>query len=65
MKMLRFDPSGAIHPEYGVTGEQLKALYPRLIALRQELVEAAPASPLEDCAGTASTSSCRSAIRRG
>lgn len=40
--MLRFDPSGAVHPEYGVTGEQLKAIYPRLSALRYELIEAEP-----------------------
>lgn len=40
LKMLRFDPSGAIHPEYGVTDEQLQSLYPRLLELRQELIEA-------------------------
>ncbi|HBJ35831.1 MAG TPA: glucose-6-phosphate isomerase, partial [Planctomycetaceae bacterium] len=39
MKMLRFDPSGSINAEFGVTNDQLKALYPRLMELRQEMVE--------------------------
>ena len=40
--MLRFDPSGAIDPDYGVTREQLEAIYPRMMALRQELIEPGP-----------------------
>lgn len=43
MSLIRFDPSGAIHPEYGVTGEQLRQLSPRLEELRRELVEVDPA----------------------
>ncbi len=39
IKPLRFDLSGAIHAEYGVTEEQLRSLYPRLDVLRRELVE--------------------------
>lgn len=39
MKMLRFDPSGAINPEFGVTDDQMTALYPKLLELRQEMVE--------------------------
>jgi glucose-6-phosphate isomerase len=42
MSLLRFDPSGAIHPQYGVTPEQLAELYPKLQSLRQELVEVDP-----------------------
>jgi glucose-6-phosphate isomerase len=43
LKMLRFDPSGAIHPEYGVTQDQLDDLHPKLEELRQELVADPPA----------------------
>jgi len=39
MKLLRFDPAGAINPDFGVTPEQLQTLYPRLVELRQEVVE--------------------------
>lgn len=39
MKPLRFDPSGAINPEFGITDEQLRAFYPRLVELRRELIE--------------------------
>jgi len=42
MKLLRFDPAGAINSDFGVTTEQLQALYPRLIQLRQEMIEVAP-----------------------
>lgn len=42
--MLRFDPSGAIDSEYGVTADQLRSLYPRLAELRQELLDAASAA---------------------
>ncbi len=38
-KLLRFDPTGAIHPDYGVTADQLNDLYPRLSELRRELIE--------------------------
>lgn len=37
--MLRFDPSGAVHPEYGVTAERLQSLYPHLLELRRKLME--------------------------
>ena len=43
MKMLRFDPSGAMNPAYGVTQDQLDLLYPRLLELRRELVDFDPA----------------------
>ncbi len=42
MSLLRFDPSGAIHADYGVTAEQIRELYPRLESLRRELVEVDP-----------------------
>ncbi len=43
MKLLQFDPSGAINDSYGVTTQQLQALYPRLQQLRQEMVQQDPA----------------------
>ena len=48
MKMLRFDPSGAMNPAYGVTQDQLDLLYPRLLELRRELVDFDPAV-VTDC----------------
>lgn len=39
MSLLRFDASGAINADYGITTEQLQSLYPRLESLRQGLVE--------------------------
>jgi len=45
--MLRFDPSGAVHPEYGVTAEQLQGIYPHLVDLRSQLVAPSSSSPSE------------------
>lgn len=42
MKMLRFDPSGSINDDYGVTVAQLESLYPRLEELRAEMVDVDP-----------------------
>ena len=42
MSMLRFDPAGAIHPEYGVTEAQLADLYPRLEELRSDMLQIDP-----------------------
>ncbi|MGB0595381.1 MAG: glucose-6-phosphate isomerase [Rubripirellula sp.] len=39
MSLLRFDASGSIHPEFGITQEQLDELTPQLEALRSEMVE--------------------------
>lgn len=39
MKLLRFDPSGSINAEFGITNDQLTALYPKLVELREEMVE--------------------------
>ncbi|MEE2938084.1 MAG: glucose-6-phosphate isomerase [Planctomycetota bacterium] len=39
MSLLRFDASGSIHPEFGITQEQLDELTPQLDALRSEMVE--------------------------
>ena len=39
MSLLRFDASGSIHPEFGITQEQLDELTPQLEALRSEIVE--------------------------
>lgn len=39
MRLLRFDAGGAINADYGITSEQLRASYPRLESLRQELME--------------------------
>ena len=48
MKMLRFDPAGAIHPAYGVTQDQLNSLYPRLLELRRDWIEAGPTPLVSD-----------------
>lgn len=40
MKLLRFDPSGAIQPEFGATQDDLDRLYPRLNDCRQQLLDA-------------------------
>lgn len=42
MKLLRFDPSGAVHPEYGITAAWLDELYPKLDELRNDVVELDP-----------------------
>jgi glucose-6-phosphate isomerase len=40
--MLRFDPSGSINDDYGITVSQLEGLYPQLQGLREEMVEVDP-----------------------
>lgn len=42
MALLRFDPSGSIHPDYGITQNQLDALAPALEQQRQVLLETDP-----------------------
>ncbi|MDG2220753.1 MAG: glucose-6-phosphate isomerase [Rubripirellula sp.] len=39
MSLLRFDASGSIHPDFGITQEQLDELTPQLESLRSEMVE--------------------------
>ncbi|MCG8653740.1 MAG: glucose-6-phosphate isomerase, partial [Pirellulales bacterium] len=39
MSLLRFDPSGSIHSDFGVTQDQLDALQDPLNLLRTEMVE--------------------------
>lgn len=39
MSLLRFDPSGSINPEFGITEDQIAGLSVDLTRLRQEMVE--------------------------
>jgi glucose-6-phosphate isomerase len=39
MSLLRFDASGSLNPEFGITQEQLDGLTPRLEELRTEMIE--------------------------
>ncbi len=39
MSLLRFDPSGSLHPEFGITEDQIAGLADDLTRLRQEMVE--------------------------
>lgn len=42
MKLLQFDPSGAMNPEYGITDSSLSELYPTLSEIRNDVVEQDP-----------------------
>jgi len=42
MSLLQFDPSGSIHPEYGITEAQLSECLEQLVPLRQEMLEIDP-----------------------
>ncbi len=42
MSLLRFDPSGAIDPEFGITHDQIAGLSAQLAQLRTEMVETDP-----------------------
>ncbi len=42
MKLLKFDPSGSIHSEYGISSGALAELYPSLDEIRNDIVELDP-----------------------
>jgi glucose-6-phosphate isomerase len=42
MKLIRFDPGGALHPEYGVEQSWLDELAPRLSEIRDEIADEDP-----------------------